>query len=450
MGLKIDTNNLIVQAKSEQQTAIRSDGDNSISIFNFDNLKEHTEELTVAGGITAIGLVSLSIIGKKNLFYLLNKSIKFKNLEQAKEFGKTKILKALNQKKPYEQMIIIDKNTNTIVAQVKGKKDYVHTNAFNVIKQSGSFSVEHGHPTSCFINGKPASAPLSFDDYRSSLWGHGAEDVIAYDVNGKFSMLSRKPNFKKLNSKEIEYYEKLYFEIYDDVYLKKMLKHLPKEFKFITSGKELGEIYNTLKRNGKWTKELDNKFKKAFQELEKEDPEYFYKVDKFWKTHADDLGVVYKSNYEYLKPQSTDEFSDFIDSFDLDMLFKLCHNLSGENKKIIAEAFMKKDFETIKKICNQSIKFSTTTSTLNDKITREDFIKYMSDKLANVDKIDVNTLIDSEIRNLARLFKISEEQVRHMDKKEFRRLCIQIHPDRNPNDCMANQKFIILNKIFQD
>ena len=449
MGLEIDTNNLIVQAKSEQQTTIKSSINNPISIFSFDNLKGHKEELTIAGGITAVGLIGLSIIGRKNLSYLLNKSVKFKNLEQAREFGKTKILKALNKKNPYEQMIIIDKKTNTIVAQAKGKKDYIHTDAFNVIKPSGSFSVEHGHPTSCLINGKPASAPLSFDDYRSSIWGHGAEDVIAYDVNGKFSMLSRKPNFRKLSSKEIEYYDELYFKIYDDVYMKKMLGHLPKEFQFVTSGEQLGEIYRALKKNGKLSKELDNKFQQAFQELEKEHPEYLYKVDKFWRTHSDDLGVIYESNYEYLKARPIDEFADFIDSLSFEMLLKFGHNLSGENRRILAEAFMKKDFETIKRICSQSIKTSSTTSALTGKVTREDFIKYMSDKLANVDKIDVNTLRDSEVRNLARLFKISEEQLRHMDKKEFRGLCLQTHPDKNPNDSMANQIFIILNKIFQ-
>ena len=449
MGLEIDTNNSITQVKYDKQTVTNSGSENPISVFSFDNLKKYQDEFTIAGSIAAVGLIGLSIVSRKNLSYLLNKSVKFKNLEQAREFGKAKIIKALNKKNPCEQMIIIDKKTNTIVAQAKGKKDYIHTDAFNAIKPKGSYSVEHGHPTSCSINGKPASAPLSFDDYRSSIWGHGAEDVIAYDVNGKFSMLSKKPNFRKLSYKEIEYYDELYFKIYDDVYIKKMLEHLPKEFQFITSGEQLGEIYRTLKKNGKITKELDNKFQQAFQELEKEHPEYLYKIDKFWRTHADELGVVYKSNYEYLKTRPTDNFSDFIDSLSLDMLLKLCHNLSGENRRIIAEAFMKKDYETIKRFCSQSIKTSSTTSILTGEVTRERFVKYMSDKLANVDKIDVNTLKASEVRNLARLFKISEEQVRHMDKKEFRRLCIQTHPDRNPNDNMANQIFIILNKIFQ-
>ena len=44
---------------------------------------------------------------------------------------------------------------------------------------------------------------------------------------------------------------------------------------------------------------------------------------------------------------------------------------------------------------------------------------------------------------------VTEEQIRKMDKKEYRRLCIQTHPDRNPNDSMAQQIFVILNKIFQ-
>ena len=36
-----------------------------------------------------------------------------------------------------------------------------------------------------------------------------------------------------------------------------------------------------------------------------------------------------------------------------------------------------------------------------------------------------------------------------MDKKEYRRLCLKFHPDKNPDDNLANQMFNILSKVYQ-
>lgn len=323
------------------------------------------------------------------------------------------------------------------------------------MRPSESFSVEHGHPTCCLINGKPATMPVSFVDYKTSIWWHGAEDVIAYDVNGKFSMLRRKPNFRRLSAKEIEYYDNLQMKICDEVYLPKMLEHLPKEFHTATSGKQLRNIYNTLKQNGKLTKDLDTQFQKAFNELNSESPELLLKIDKFWRTYADDLGVIYKSNYEYLKTSTANKSSDFLnalfsdESINFDLLMKISNYLvknakNVRNINIIKEAYFKRDFATLEKICSRNLKTINSTN----KIAKEDLVKQINQEFANKKKIDVNTLTDSEVHNLAKLFGTTEEQIRHMDKKEFRRLCLQYHPDRNQNDSMSSQIFIILNKIF--
>ena len=145
-------------------------------------------------------------------------------------------------------------------------------------------------------------------------------------------------------------------QIYDDVYLRKMLEHLPEEFHHVTSGKELSEIYRRLKRNGQLTKELDIKFQQAFDELNKECPELLYGIDKFWRTHADDLGVIYESNYEYLKLKSNSPPKVSFEQArtQLDLLLKLSKlqnlsNLSNENKRILKEAISKNDFKTIEK-----------------------------------------------------------------------------------------------------
>lgn len=442
MELKINANSPILQATGDKYHQTNNFTKKSKSIFSFENFKKHQTEFTIAGGIATAGIIGLSIICKKNLSNLFNKSLKFKNLEDARAFSKTKIIKGLKKKKPYEQLVIIDKNSNTIVAQVKGEKDFVQTDAFKVINPSGKFSIEHGHPTCCIIDGKPAAMPVSFEDYLTTM-GKGAEDLIAYDANGKFSMLTRKPNFKGLSTVEIKYYSYLHHQIYEDVYLKKMLEHLPKEFHSVTSGRELGNIYHRLKQNGNLTKGLESKFLQAFNETKSECPELLYRIDRFWKTHADDLGVIYKSNYDYLKARP-ETYADFIDSLDFNRLFKLFEHMASGNKKVLEDAFLKNDFDTIRKICAQSIPTATTTR----KLSKNDFVKYMSDKLTHSDKFNTKNLNDDEVRSLAKLFGTSEDQIRNMDKVEFRRLCIQTHPDRNPNDKMAHQMFIILNKIY--
>lgn len=120
MGLNVILS-LLQDTKSEKQIGANSNLDNPVSIFNFDNIKEYKEELALVGSIATVGLIGLSIIGRKNISYFLNQRIKFKNLEEARKFGKTKIINALKKNEPYEQLIIIDKKTNSIVAQAKGK-----------------------------------------------------------------------------------------------------------------------------------------------------------------------------------------------------------------------------------------------------------------------------------------------------------------------------------------
>lgn len=116
MGLNVDLN-VLQNTKYKNQIAVNSNNDNPISVFSFDNIKNYKEEITIVGGIATVGLIGLSLIGKKNISYFLNQRIKFKNLEQAREFGKTKIINALKKNEPYEQLIIIDKKTSSIVAQ---------------------------------------------------------------------------------------------------------------------------------------------------------------------------------------------------------------------------------------------------------------------------------------------------------------------------------------------
>jgi len=300
VGLKVDKSNFILQEKANQYFS-NNETDNPISIFSIDNLKKHKEGLTITGCITAAGLIGLSLLCKKRSPKTCVKNIKFKNFEQVKNYSKKQIIKALKKKNPYERLTIINKDNNTLVALVEGKESEVNSDVLMLVNPLGRYSVEHGHPTICMINGKPVSDPLSFSDYIAAIRNHGAEEVIAYDIRGNFSMLRKKPDFKKLDYETIKHYEQLLMQPLEDIYLKKMLACLPKEYQSVKSKEELFSIYDQLIESGKLTSELNLKFLKGIEETEKITPKELYIIDKFWRTHADDLGVIYETNYEYLK-----------------------------------------------------------------------------------------------------------------------------------------------------
>ena len=60
--------------------------------------------------------------------------------------------------------------------------------------------------------------------------------------------------------------------------------------------------------------------------------------------------------------------------------------------------------------------------------TKEQFISHILSKMEKR-SFQKSELKDSELRNLAKLLGTTEEQVRNMDKQEYRRLSIKFHPD---------------------
>ena len=162
----------------------------------------------------------------------------------------------------------------------------------------------------------------------------------------------------------------------------------------------------------------------------------------------------------------SDEYSDFMkimledEAVSFDFIAKVTSYLNQSNKEALKKAFINRDFAEMERICGvkfnpsdvdvvkEKIKYEYNTTSQSGKITRADFVRYMDNKLKSVDKLNVSVLKDSEIRNLAKLFGTAEEQIMNMDKKEYRRLCIKTHPDRNPNDNLSTQIFRILNRIY--
>ena len=84
------------------------------------------------------------------------------------------------------------------------------------------------------------------------------------------------------------------------------------------------------------------------------------------------------------------------------------------------------------------------------KITKEQFVDFMVDKFSHMkskDMVDITTLKDSEVRNLAKLFNISETTMRNFDKTTKRKLSLKYHPDTGSGDDLSVKIFQIVNKL---
>ncbi len=66
MGLEVDTS-INLQAKVSKKFAAKNSSDNLISIFSPANINEHKTELSIVGGITTAGLISLSLLKRKKI-----------------------------------------------------------------------------------------------------------------------------------------------------------------------------------------------------------------------------------------------------------------------------------------------------------------------------------------------------------------------------------------------
>ena len=77
--------------------------------------------------------------------------------------------------------------------------------------------------------------------------------------------------------------------------------------------------------------------------------------------------------------------------------------------------------------------------------TKEQFITHIQQKIEKR-RFTILDLKDSEVRNLAKLFGTTEEQIRNMDKQEYRRLSLKFHPDSAGTG--KEDIFWILNSLY--
>ena len=117
MGLKVDTKEVTTVIKNDTKSITTRGIDNSVSVFNFDNIKEHKEELAIASGIATAGLIGLSLLTRKRL----PKHIDFrpaKTVEEAIKYSKKlkiKKLEGMELVQEYKNLEAINKANEELV-----------------------------------------------------------------------------------------------------------------------------------------------------------------------------------------------------------------------------------------------------------------------------------------------------------------------------------------------
>lgn len=234
----------------------------------------------------------------------------FTSLKGARKYAKERAVCALHSDEPYEHLVIIDKKSHKIFGEYKGDEFQVSA-GFDQLHFPKSCSVIHGHPASYKCGDKSLSTPISFDDF-GHMFRH-CDDIIAFNKNGEFSLLMKTPKFKAIDKKQMALYEAEHvFYMYPEI-LGALTDRLPKEFHGITTIKQLAAKIKELKSTGKYSaEELQSKYKTVAQELQQEIQkiesenefdigyEQIKGIHRFWQDYADELGVVYKTNYSYL------------------------------------------------------------------------------------------------------------------------------------------------------
>lgn len=124
---------------------------------------------------------NLKHINTKELGYICpDGTINFQNAETAEKYAKNVVVRALNQKAPYEKSVIIDKNR--ITYEQNG------TNGNCPVDLSKKGTWVHGHPD---MYAKGGAYPFSSIDYNV-LWGApGLKKAVIYNSRGEMAELTK-------------------------------------------------------------------------------------------------------------------------------------------------------------------------------------------------------------------------------------------------------------------
>lgn len=135
-----------------------------------------------------------------------------------------------------------------------------------------------------------------------------------------------------------------------------------------------------------------------------------------------------------------------------------------ENLNTMKEDFKKSSQKTKKayedmreKIRRENEAFKRTTSQKTKEHSNRDFFKEFSEaQIKEIDELVKKSLSKEDLNNykelLAKLLKTSPENIKKLhngDKKVYRELVLKVHPDRNPDDKLANFRFVVVDKLYK-
>ena len=251
-------------------------------------------------------------INPKTIGYICpNGNINFATKENALEYAKNYIVKALRSNPPYERGVVI--KNSTIIANIDG--DAVKVNYGNI--DLTDTIIAHGHPR---INGD--ESPLSLGDVITSI-NNDVKEVIAYNQKGEFSKLTVLSHSKILSKLLPRFLHKRLLKIKHKIYtqvLTNMYNEFVDNLRIEASGKdlnkikkELNDIFQTADENTqqtfqKWSEEHNTKGYGDFSQLPANIKEVIQdaynfisllreNMHSFWNNNAKTLNMRYKTNY---------------------------------------------------------------------------------------------------------------------------------------------------------
>ena len=209
----------------------------------------------------------------------------FNSLRELLRYARGRCIEPLKGKKPYEHLVIIDPKTKRVLGEYKGNSECISEGLAGLVTPKEAIIV-HGHPTQIIKNGQKLAMPVSLNDaFSLGAKGRKGKVVYAFDEQGYFSLLRKKPDFKPLTPEQIKHYEKLY----DSFIGRRFVKRIRKE-------KNVWEIlkiaFSFLTKKGR--QKILDKINTPTEELRRD-------IHDFWKKYANEMGFVYRTNFSYLK-----------------------------------------------------------------------------------------------------------------------------------------------------
>lgn len=238
---------------------------------------------------------------KFNPDYVKPIQTEFTSYISVQNYAKNRAVEALKTDKPYEHLILIDKKTNKVIGEYKGTSQEVNEGVLGMLKSNSRVSQVHGHPTMFLKDGKPVTSPVSWPDFVAV--NHKGEEIFAYNIRGEYSVIRKQPGYIKLPDDKIQYYEQKYMQLLNKKFVETRKSLFPKEFEGIKTledfEKKCLELSKTLK-DKKRRNEIDKQLQKLLTEFN-ESFDVIEAVHEFWKKYADEMGLIYKTNFSYLK-----------------------------------------------------------------------------------------------------------------------------------------------------